>query len=1147
MGKFINRNKHSHTHRVKVACIMRVVGYLFVLIFFFIGTVVASAAPDSISVLSSEPSLIAIGGPSSTITAHVFNQSDSGELYQGNVRFSLETPSMGTLSQLNVTTDTSGYASTIFTASTIRGNAIIRAEVTSNPTLYNTTVLPVYGPKPDDTSTIITSSEWVVANGVDQSIITVYARNRTYPISNIRVNFSVNDTSLGTLTPSYVTTDSQGKATTTFTAKKKSGCADITASIDYIMWDSPATAVFNVLQKIDHDTPYRIANYTVISDVGVGNTTEIKALIVDRWNNPIDNKRYPENFSFLVSSPTPLSRYSPPNDVPAYWTSTPFSNLTTVQTDTDGNVSAELTVDTRPGMNVVLLHPIGIPVQDKYFFIDGVANSQPWYLEQAFEPPELWVFADGEKLFNITYTLKDRYRNGLSDRNISWYTSLNETAIIATNISGMARRSYGPKTAIGRIIVSAQAEDNLSLTVHETVEFTNMTPVSMRLTASPQSMPSRDVSLAGAQIIAKVMDIKGNPVDGETVTFTIIPPPSYPICQITPPSFSQAATLNQVTAITDNNGNAIVQFWPGVFELNESLDLPLFDPQATSTCNIVATWESISDSVDLSWKNYPYLSVYTSVTPKVVNVTDTVDVNIKLVGDGYALRPKPIDVMLTTDRSGSMLYDNPDRMYSIREAAKLFVDQMSVTRDRIGVVTFGRNGYIQRPGYNSGISTSEINNVYHYPRTYSGYATVDKRIISSFQDVKDELDDIVPDHGTPMRESLRLSIQNLTEEARPYALKAIVLLSDGDYNWYGDPLARGTGSTGYSPDSSHYSDLTTSYYQFTGLNSSDQNMSNYARDYGIKIYSIAFANSMSEGGKTTLRRLAESTGGKYYTASATNIADVYAAIAGDLKKEAGVNTMMNVSYENVEVNSTPMPGNEVFEYVPIGPLRSTKVDSKWLNGSRVGFPGYPYNFSQLNNWTSENNYILHFNVGTIHLNQTWEASYTLRVLKDGNIDLFSSPSSITFDNGTNTLKLPKTFISAIPNMKNESIQNITLNEENVTHDITNSTNYVDQWNWTRTYTGNRDVTEKYFISLDGGQQWVQVDERIMAAAVASTEALGTFRIDLRTVPGGEEAVNNGREIKFRLEAYASDAGEPEIRFSQANSIASTTRSHIKLE
>ena len=92
------------------------------------------------------------------------------------------------------------------------------------------------------------------------------------------------------------------------------------------------------------------------------------------------------------------------------------------------------------------------------------------------------------------------------------------------------------------------------------------------------------------------------------------------------------------------------------------------------------------------------------MNPQTIAVNSTVDVTIDFIGDGWALQPHPIDVVLCTDRSGSMLYDDPDRMYSIREAAKVFVQQMNSSRDTLGLVTFGRNGYISRPGVNSGIS-----------------------------------------------------------------------------------------------------------------------------------------------------------------------------------------------------------------------------------------------------------------------------------------------------------------------------------------------------------------------------------------------------------------------------------------------------------
>ena len=99
---------------------------------------------------------------------------------------------------------------------------------------------------------------------------------------------------------------------------------------------------------------------------------------------------------------------------------------------------------------------------------------------------------------------------------------------------------------------------------------------------------------------------------------------------------------------------------------------------------------------------------------------------------------------------------------------------------------------ISRAGVNSGIDISYVNNVYIVPRTYSDYATLDRALTYNSTDVKNELDKIVPDHGTPMRSALKKSIDNLIANGRPKAVKAVVILSDGDYNWYGDPLARGT-------------------------------------------------------------------------------------------------------------------------------------------------------------------------------------------------------------------------------------------------------------------------------------------------------------------------------------------------------------------
>ena len=227
---------------------------------------------------------------------------------------------------------------------------------------------------------------------------------------------------------------------------------------------------------------------------------------------------------------------------------------------------------------------------------------------------------------------------------------------------------------------------------------------------------------------------------------------------------------------------------------------------------------------------------------------------------------------------------------------------------------------------------SEIDNVYSAPKTYSDYATVDRTLIggvAGFNAVKTSLNGIVPDHGTPMRSAIYKSVNEIKSRGRSGSNKSIILLSDGDYNWYGDPLARGTGSTN---SETSYTDLTTSYRTFTGLGSgrfSNQNMSIYAKNNNIKIYSIAFSDSISPGGKTTLQTLALATGGKDYEASATNIVQVYTDIAGDITANAGVDTTMVDDFQNVQINNVSVGGAEAYDYVP-NSTASTRI--KWQDG-----------------------------------------------------------------------------------------------------------------------------------------------------------------------------------------------------------------------
>ncbi|MCC7564655.1 MAG: VWA domain-containing protein, partial [Methanomicrobiaceae archaeon] len=482
-------------------------------------------------------------------------------------------------------------------------------------------------------------------------------------------------------------------------------------------------------------------------------------------------------------------------------------------------------------------------------------------------------------------------------------------------------------------------------------------------------------------------------------------------------------------------------------------------------------------------------------------------------------QPDPIDVILCTDRSGSMLYDNPDRMHSAREAAKILVGQLSENRDQVGTISFGRSGYISRPGVNSGISTSEIDNDYIYPLSYSDYATIDSTLISNFVQVNQSLDEMVPDHGTPMRYGIYRSINELKENGRSSAVKAIVLLGDGDWNWYGDPLARGTGYPNANYPNvlpTQFGDLTQNYMIFSGLSDAEQNMAVYAENNGIRIYSIAYANSISYQGRSVLQKLAEETGGKYYYAPfGDDLAGIYAEIAGDLKTEAGVGTEVHLSFETVSVNDVPISGKNVLEYMYLNEV-STRIDSyPRVSGTDLNITppsphtSYPYTQDDTASWQSTSS--LDYNVGTVKLGQIWEATFRLKVKKDGNINIFGSDSKITFNDGEDELALPDTFITAIPDLNSTGLEGAgpVLHVSNL-NVAPSAANHYLPLSWDLTYNGSLLAKQELQYKNATAGEWNLFDTQY----ADSTATGGTSRLDVRYLPEGKYLV--------RVKATADD-------------------------
>jgi hypothetical protein len=647
--------------------------------------------------------------------------------------------------------------------------------------------------------------------------------------------------------------------------------------------------------------------------------------------------------------------------------------------------------------------------------------------------------------------------------------------------------------------------DNASVTASKVVEFIHTDPVNMLLSASPQSMPSRDVKDdIVSELRAKVMDIKGNPVAGQTVTFTI-DTGSIELGGSTPTGAPhlEKEGQNVAEATTGADGYAIVRFIPGSFARPKAGE----QAAAKGTATVWATWEGVSRDILLTWVNYPYLSVKTNVSNQTVAVNNTVDVTIRLTGDGYAMRPDPIDVVLVMDRSGSM---NGQRIADAKTAAKTFVSKMNPAQDRIGLVSYSNSATLNQPlGKDYSKVTTAIEAL-----TASGYTATRKALYAGIQAM----------------------ISNKSSD--PDVVQAVILMSDGEYNYYGDPLARGKGD-----DSYRWTDTKTdTYTYFSGLGGSktkggglhtNQNMSIYAKGNNIRLYMISFSKDITKDSPTwkTMDTLAGATGGKHYhAATGDDLARIYTEIAGVLKTEAGVDTRVALDFGTTRVNDEDRAGGDVFAYIHKANI-STTIES-WIDNETGPHEITPFHtIDQTDDWNDD--HTLSFEVGTVHLDQVWEATFRLKVLTDGNINVFGPASKIRFNDGTAALDLPDTFITAVPDLTNTGLGSEMLTLSNPRYTCTEPALEFLTAAWDLSYTGAGTVTEIVEYSNDGGLSWVRFD----TLTAGSTATGGVATLDLRDLPPGE--------YRVRVRASADDAPDAGTLFPSIQ-VGERQKAYIRL-
>ncbi|KUK63255.1 MAG: von Willebrand factor, type A [Methanoculleus marisnigri] len=235
---------------------------------------------------------------------------------------------------------------------------------------------------------------------------------------------------------------------------------------------------------------------------------------------------------------------------------------------------------------------------------------------------------------------------------------------------------------------------------------------------------------------------------------------------------------------------------------------------------------------------------------------------------------------------------------------------------------------------------------------------------------------------------------------------------------------------------------------------------------------------------------------------------------------------MTLDFSTIRVNDEDREGETVFTYVHEDGI-STTIES-WVDNETGHHEIIPLEtVDQTDDWNDD--HTLQFNIGTVHLGQTWEATFRLKVLTDGNINVFGPNSAVTFNDGTDTLPLPDTFITAVPDLTNTGLGSATLGVSNPRYTCAEPVLELLTVAWDLAYTGSGTVTESVEYSNDGGLSWVRFDTPTANSGVTSEAS----SLDVGDLPPGEYLV--------RIRASADDAPDagalfPPIRVGEHHTV-----------
>jgi hypothetical protein len=182
---------------------------------------------------------------------------------------------------------------------------------------------------------------------------------------------------------------------------------------------------------------------------------------------------------------------------------------------------------------------------------------------------------------------------------------------------------------------------------------------------------------------------------------------------------------------------------------------------------------------------------------------------------------------------------------------------------------------------------------------------------------------------------------------------------------------------------------------------------------------------------------------------------------------------------------------------------------------------------------------LDFNIGTIKVGQSWNATFRLRVNQSGLIDVFGNHSTVSFNGGTEILNLPQTLITVVPNLAVTNITAKTITLDNLTCTETGEIKALIPVMWNTNYTGNNTLTEKVYYRIDDKGPWIQFDIKTHPYDPLTMEYVEYAQLDVTKLPPGS--------YQIMVYATASDAPDTTIMLSDPVNVGNRGKTFIKLQ